>query len=84
MEAVTELVPDFIWAPDFFGPQEIWARNVRNEIGVHFSYSQNELLVKSTQEVHESEFHQILKNSTTESTLINTSTLCIQFISKAL
>ena len=23
--AVTELVPELIWAPDFFGPQEIWA-----------------------------------------------------------
>ena len=84
MEAVTELVPDFIWAPDFFGPQEIWARNVRNEIGDYFSYSQNGLLDKSTQEVHESEFLQILKNSTAECTLIDTSTLCIQFISKAL
>ena len=23
--AVTELVPELIWAPDFFGPQEIWS-----------------------------------------------------------
>ena len=23
--AVTEMVPDLIWAPDFFGSQEIWA-----------------------------------------------------------
>ena len=23
--AITEMVPDLIWAPDFFGPQEIWA-----------------------------------------------------------
>ena len=25
-KAITEMVPDPIWAPDFFGPQEIWAR----------------------------------------------------------
>ena len=24
--AVTEMVPDLIWAPDFFGPQEIWSQ----------------------------------------------------------
>ena len=30
-EAITEMVPDLIWAPDFFGPQEIWApRNLKN------------------------------------------------------
>ena len=23
--AVTEVVPNLIWGPDFFGPQEIWA-----------------------------------------------------------
>ena len=23
--AITEMVPDLIWAPDFFGPQEIWS-----------------------------------------------------------
>ena len=22
--ATTEMVPNLIWAPDFFGPQEIW------------------------------------------------------------
>ena len=22
-EAITEMIPDFIWAPDFFGPREI-------------------------------------------------------------
>ena len=22
---VTEMVPNLIWAPDFFGPQEVWA-----------------------------------------------------------
>ena len=27
--AITEMVPDIIWAPDFFGPQEIWfSRNL--------------------------------------------------------
>ena len=30
--AITEMVPDHIWAPDFFGPQEIWAlRNLGPE-----------------------------------------------------
>ena len=24
-KAVTDLVPDLIWAPDFFGPQKVWA-----------------------------------------------------------
>ena len=24
-KAITEMVPDLIWAPDFFGPQEIWS-----------------------------------------------------------
>ena len=23
--AITEMAPDLIWAPDFFGPQEIWS-----------------------------------------------------------
>ena len=23
--ATTEMVPNHIWAPDFFGPQEVWA-----------------------------------------------------------
>ena len=26
--AITEMVPNLIWAPDFFGPQEIWFREV--------------------------------------------------------
>ena len=25
MGAITEMVPDVIWAPDFFGPREIWS-----------------------------------------------------------
>ena len=25
MKAITEMVPHLIWAPDFFGPQEIWS-----------------------------------------------------------
>ena len=25
LQAVTELVPELIWAPEFFGPQEIWS-----------------------------------------------------------
>ena len=25
--AVTEMVPDLIWAPGFFGPHEIWSQN---------------------------------------------------------
>ena len=29
LSAITEMVPDLIWAPDFFGPREIWSsRNV--------------------------------------------------------
>ena len=24
--AITEMVPDLVWAPDFFGPQEIWSQ----------------------------------------------------------
>jgi len=29
--AITEMVHDLIWAPDFFGPQEIWdPRNLKN------------------------------------------------------
>ena len=27
-KAITEMVPDPIWAPDFFGPQEIWAPHI--------------------------------------------------------
>ena len=37
--AVTELVPELIWAPDFFGPQEIWSpRNLvpRNLVPMKF------------------------------------------------
>ena len=30
--AVTEMVPYFIWAPDFFGPQEIWALHGKHYI----------------------------------------------------
>ena len=25
LRAITELVPELIWAPEFFGPQEIWS-----------------------------------------------------------
>ncbi len=28
-EAVTEMVPNLIWAPDYFGPQEIWPQEVQ-------------------------------------------------------
>ena len=31
-QAVTEMVPNLIWSPDFFGPQEVWSR--RN-MGLH-------------------------------------------------
>ena len=30
--AVTEIVPYLIWAPDFFGPQEIWALHEKHYI----------------------------------------------------